>query len=68
MDRLSPHGIRTAYQPSRRGFLIAMVGAGVMLGYARSGLAAVEFLASGAQGERESSAGEIGRASCRERV
>ena len=49
MDRLSPHGIRTAYQPSRRGFLIAMMGAGVMLGYARSGLAAVEFLASGAQ-------------------
>jgi hypothetical protein len=48
MDRLSPHGIRTAYQPSRRGFLIAMMGAGVMLGYARSGLAAVEFLASGA--------------------
>ncbi len=59
MDRLSPHGIRTAYQPSRRGFLIAMMGAGVMLGYARSGLAAVEFLASGAQGERESSAGDL---------
>ena len=59
MDRLSPHGIRTAYQPSRRGFLITMMGAGVMLGYARSGLAAVEFLASGAQGERESSAGDL---------
>src|ERR1700687_4114365 len=59
MDRLSPHGIRTAYQPSRRGFLIAMMGAGVMLGYARSGLAAVEFLASGAPGERESSAGDL---------
>ncbi len=49
MDRLSPHGIRAPYQPSRRGFLIAMMGAGVMLGYARSGLAAVEFLSSGAQ-------------------
>ena len=59
MDRLSPHGIRTAYQPSRRGFLIAMMGAGVMLGYARSGLAAVEFLASGAQGETDSSAGDL---------
>src|SRR5216683_375234 len=57
VDRLSPHGIRTTYQPSRRGFLIAMMGAGVMLGYARSGLAAVEFLASGANGQ--SSAGEL---------
>jgi isoquinoline 1-oxidoreductase subunit beta len=47
MDRLSPHGIRAPFQPSRRGFLIAMMGAGVMLGYARSGLAAVEFLGSG---------------------
>jgi isoquinoline 1-oxidoreductase beta subunit len=49
MDRLSPHGIRAPFQPSRRGFLIAMMGSGVMLGYARSGLAAVEFLASGTQ-------------------
>src|ERR1700719_1949970 len=49
MDRLSPHGIRVPFQPSRRGFLIAMMGAGVMLGYARSGLAAVEFLGSGKQ-------------------
>src|SRR5216684_6651809 len=57
VDRLSPHGIRTTFQPSRRGFLIAMMGAGVMLGYARSGLAAVEFLASGANGQ--SSAGEL---------
>src|SRR5579864_2944060 len=57
MDRLSPHGLRAPYQPSRRGFLIAMMGAGVMLGYARSGLAAVEFLASGTQGG--SSAGDL---------
>jgi hypothetical protein len=49
MDRLSPHGIRVPFQPSRRGFLIAMMGAGVMFGYARSGLAAVEFLSSGTQ-------------------
>jgi isoquinoline 1-oxidoreductase beta subunit len=49
MDRLSPHGIRAPFQPSRRGFLIAMIGGGVMLGYARSGLAAVEFLSSGTQ-------------------
>jgi isoquinoline 1-oxidoreductase beta subunit len=59
MDRLSPHGIRAPHQPSRRGFLIAMMGAGVMLGYARSSLAAVEFLTSGTQGERESSAGDL---------
>jgi CO/xanthine dehydrogenase Mo-binding subunit len=36
-----------------------MMGAGVMLGYARSSLAAVEFLTSGTQGERESSAGDL---------
>ena len=65
MDRLSPHGIRAPFQPSRRGFLIAMIGGGVMLGYARSGLAAVEFLASGTQQflpsgtQAESSASEL---------
>src|SRR3984893_7747596 len=65
MDRLSPHGLRATYQPSRRGFLIAMMGAGVMLGYARSGLAAVEFLGSGTQEflpsgtPMQSSAGEL---------
>ena len=64
MDRLSPHGIRVPYQPSRRGFLIAMIGGGVMLGYARSGLAAVEFFASGTQEflpsrTQASSAGEL---------
>ncbi|MCU1338759.1 MAG: putative rane-bound aldehyde dehydrogenase, partial [Bryobacterales bacterium] len=39
MDSLSAHGLRATYDPSRRGFLITMVGAGVMLGYARSSLA-----------------------------
>jgi isoquinoline 1-oxidoreductase subunit beta len=42
---LSPHGFRAPYDPSRRGFLITMIGAGVMLGYARSGWAAAESLA-----------------------
>jgi CO/xanthine dehydrogenase Mo-binding subunit len=51
------HGFRAAYQPSRRGFLIAMAGAGVMLGYARSGTASVEFPMSRAR--RVSSAGEL---------
>ena len=61
----SAHGPGAPDQPSRRGFLITMMGAGVMLGYARSGLAAVEFLASGTQEflpsgtHRETSAGEL---------
>ncbi|MBV8138967.1 MAG: xanthine dehydrogenase family protein molybdopterin-binding subunit, partial [Deltaproteobacteria bacterium] len=49
MDSLSAHGLRTGFDPSRRSFLIAMIGAGVMLGYARSGLAAVGSIASGMQ-------------------
>src|SRR5271170_1178212 len=46
MISLSAHGLRGSPELSRRGFLIAMAGAGVMLGYARSGLA----LVSGATG------------------
>src|SRR5580692_11701564 len=57
MDSLSAHGLRGSYDPSRRGFLITMLGAGVMLGYARCGLAAVEGIVSGAQ--RASSASEL---------
>ena len=38
MVSLSAHGIRSSNEPSRRGFLITMIGAGVMLGYARSTL------------------------------
>src|SRR5580698_33344 len=40
MVSLSAHGFRSSNEPSRRGFLITMMGAGVMLGYARPGLAA----------------------------
>jgi isoquinoline 1-oxidoreductase beta subunit len=40
MVSLSSHGLRSSWEPSRRGFLITMLGAGVMLGYARSGFAA----------------------------
>jgi isoquinoline 1-oxidoreductase beta subunit len=40
MVTLSAHGLRSSVEPSRRGFLITMMGAGVMLGYARSSLAA----------------------------
>ena len=39
MNNLSPHGFRSSDDPSRRGFLITMMGAGVMLGYARRSLA-----------------------------
>src|SRR5580700_12017564 len=39
MDTLSAHGLRSTSEPSRRGFLITMIGAGVMLGYARRSLA-----------------------------
>jgi isoquinoline 1-oxidoreductase beta subunit len=49
MDSLSAHGVKATYQPSRRSFLITMTGAGVMLGYARSTLAAVEFVTPGTQ-------------------
>ena len=56
MDSLSTHGIRSGFDPSRRSFLIAMFGTGVMLGYARSGLSAVEKIVSGSQ---PISAGEV---------
>lgn len=46
MDSPAIHQLRAASQPSRREFLITMTGAGVMFGYARSGLAA-ELLAPG---------------------
>src|ERR1700719_2868427 len=39
MDTLSAHGLRSTSDPSRRGFLIRMIGASVMLGYARKSLA-----------------------------
>src|SRR5437016_3462244 len=39
MVSLSPHGLRTPHEPARRGFLITVMGAGVMLGYARNSAA-----------------------------
>jgi isoquinoline 1-oxidoreductase beta subunit len=56
MDSLAVHGLRGTYQPSRRAFLINMTAAGVILGYARSGLAAVEFVTPETQ---SASAGEL---------
>jgi CO/xanthine dehydrogenase Mo-binding subunit len=49
MDSLSSHGLRSNFDPSRRSFLIAMIGTGVTLGYARSGLCALEMIPSGTQ-------------------
>jgi len=42
-------GLRASYDPSRRNFLIAMLGAGVSLGFARSSLAAAQGIASATQ-------------------
>lgn len=57
MDSLSTHGLRTNFDPSRRSFLIATFGAGVMLGYARSGLSALDWIVPGTQ--PPASAGEL---------
>jgi isoquinoline 1-oxidoreductase beta subunit len=51
MNNLSPHGFRAADEPSRRGFLITMMGAGIMLGYARKGLADEQSASGGVQFE-----------------
>jgi isoquinoline 1-oxidoreductase beta subunit len=56
MDNRSVHGLKSSYDPSRRGFLIAMLGAGVTLGFARCSLAATEGSASAHEG---SSVGEL---------
>ena len=47
MVSLSAHGLRGSPDPSRRGFLIRMAGASVLLGYARSGLAGVSTGSAG---------------------
>ena len=46
MDSLSPHGVRSGLDPSRRNFLITMIGAGVMLGYARSASSTLDLILS----------------------
>jgi isoquinoline 1-oxidoreductase subunit beta len=49
MPSFSLPGLTSGHGPSRRNFLIVTLKAGIMLGYARSGLAASEFLASGTE-------------------
>jgi len=46
MDSLSPHGVRSGIDPSRRNFLITMIGAGVMLGYARAASSTLDLILS----------------------
>ncbi len=46
MISLSSHGLRSSSDPSRRSFLITMLGAGVMLGYAQSTLGAADVMLS----------------------
>ena len=50
MDSKSVHGLKGSYDPSRRGFLIAMLGTGVTLGFARCGLAGADASASAHEG------------------
>src|SRR5580698_4353530 len=47
MVSLSAHGFRSSNEPSRRGFLITMMGAGVMLGYPRGSLSAAPVHSAG---------------------
>jgi len=47
MISLSAHGLRSSSDPSRRSFLITMLGGALMLGYARSGLAALPGVSAG---------------------
>ena len=60
MNRIGPPSGRDrgALMPSRRGFLIAMVGAGVVLGFPRRGVTAVR-LPSSAAGEATSAAADL---------
>ena len=46
MDSLSTYGVRSGVDRSLRSFLITMMGAGVMLGYARSGLSTLDAILS----------------------
>jgi hypothetical protein len=54
MDSLSTYGVRSGVDRSLRSFLITMMGAGVMLGYARSGLSTLDAILSetGTTGQR----------------
>ena len=59
MNSLSSHALRSSSEPSRRDFLITMLGAGVMLGYARSPLCAADAMLSTLNAEPARRADEL---------
>ena len=59
MISLSSHGLRSSGDPSRRSFLITMLGADVMLGYARWPLNAAGEVLSTLNAEPGRSADEL---------
>jgi isoquinoline 1-oxidoreductase beta subunit len=59
MISLSAHGLRSSGDPSRRSFLITMLGAGVMLGYAKSTLGAVDVALQALSTQTARSAGDL---------
>ena len=59
MISLSSHGLRSSSDPSRRSFLITMLGAGVMLGYAKSTLGAADVVLEALSTNSARSAGDF---------
>ena len=59
MLSLSSHGLRSSSDPSRRSFLITMLGAGVMLGYAKSTLGAADVMLEALSTNSAHSAGDL---------
>src|SRR6202050_5071397 len=59
MLSLSSHGLRSSSDPSRRSFLITMLGAGVMLGYAKSTLGAADVMLEALSIPTARSAGDL---------
>jgi CO/xanthine dehydrogenase Mo-binding subunit len=59
MLSLSSHGLRSSSDPSRRSFLITMLGAGVMLGYAKSTLGAADVVLEALSTNAARSAGDL---------
>ena len=59
MLSLSSHGLRSSSDPSRRSFLITMLGAGVMLGYAKSTLAAADVMLEALSTNSARTAGDL---------
>ncbi|HVI08763.1 MAG TPA: molybdopterin cofactor-binding domain-containing protein [Candidatus Binatia bacterium] len=59
MISLSAHGLRSSADPSRRSFLVTMLGAGVMLGYAKSTFGAADAAMRAMSTQTARSAGDL---------